>query len=47
MADGVQVEGNRGEGEAPRVGAVEGASRSVLNIAYEMNGHCCAPENKF
>ena len=37
----VQVEGNSREGEVevPRVGAVEGVSRSVLNMACEMGGH--------
>ena len=37
-AGGVQVEVNSKEGEVevPRVGAVEGASRSVLHMACEM-----------
>ena len=37
----VQVERNSSEGEVevPRVGAVERASRNVLNMACEMDGH--------
>ena len=38
---GVQLEGssNEGEVEVSRVGAVEGASRSVLEMACEMDGN--------